>query len=333
MSKLNLLDKFDYKFGTEGILSMYLSSYQLILGEDLESYSRQKNNTFDRENPCHLYFVLRRPKVTIDPDSFKSRGKKTKFDLVIHQQNGYGRIDLRGEFLKAKSKLILETEYPYNIFAIKEKDKLHMIARPSTLIDSIQVKNNINTKMLDYEVLYIGQAFGKNGKRTAIERLSSHETLQKIYMHSLTQNPESDIWIMLTSFSQVSFLFALGENFVNKTVHNKKRDDLITEHFFDKNGFEFSEQQKINFTEAALIKYFEPKYNQEFKSSFPSRNHKSYSECYKLDIRALNIELDTSEMVRNLYTEKTGIKSYHSAMFEFTDDNDRLSLLEMYENK
>lgn len=333
MKRRNPLNKFDYKFGTEGMLSMYLSSYQIILGADLENYSSQKNGTFDKENPCHIYFILRRPKVTIDPDSFKSRGKKAKFNLVIHQQNGYGIINIGTEFLKAKSKLILKTEYPYNIFAISEKDKLHMVARPSTLIDSVEVQDNISTEILDYEVLYIGQAYGKNGKRTAIERLSSHETLQKIYTHSLTQNPESDIYIMLTSFSQVSYLFGLGSNFVDKTIGNEKRDDLITKHFFDKNGFEFSDQQKINFTEAALIKYFEPKYNQEFKSSFPDRRHKSYSECYKLDIRALNIELDTSEIIRNIYTEKTGIKSYHATMFEFKNDNDRLSMLGMYVDK
>ncbi|MFD2943292.1 hypothetical protein [Flavobacterium notoginsengisoli] len=327
----NPFDKIDYKFGTEGILSMYMDTYQLILGADLESYSKQKNETFNDNNPCHIYFILKRPKVTINPDSFKSRGKKVKFDFIIHHQDGYGIVHLNAEFLEAKSKLELITEYPYNLFAIMEKEKTHIFARPSTLIDSNGISDNINPDILNYEVLYIGQAYGKNGKRTAIKRLFKHETLQKIYTHSLTQNPESDIWIMLTSFSQADMLLSIGKNHINHIRNSYKRDKNLVEHFFNNKGFKISENQKINFTEAALIKYFEPTYNLDFKKNFPDKKHKSYSECYKLDIRALNIELDTSEHIRNLYSKKAGNKNNHSAMFNFENDSDRISFLDMYE--
>lgn len=326
-------DKKDYKFGTEGLLSMYLETYQFILGADLEMYAKEQNETFNKKNPCHIYFILRRPKVTINPDSFKTSGNKAQFDLTIHQKDGYGVINIATEFAEAKSNLELITEYPYNLFVIKDKKNTHMVARPSTMIDSMEIGNNIKPEILDYEVLYIGQAFGKNGNRTALNRLFAHETLQKIYIHSLTQNPESDIWIMLTSFSQVSFLFSIGNDFVNPKSKNKKQEDKLAEHFFDNNGFKFSEKQKINFTEAALIKYFEPTYNSEFKNNFPNEKHKSYSECYDLDIRAVNIEIDTTEHIRNLFTKKAGNKSYHSAMYEFKNDQDRLSFLGMINDK
>lgn len=327
----NPFDKVDYKFGTEGILSMYLDTYQLILGADLESYSKVENETFSDKNPCHIYFILKRPKVTINPDSFKSKGKEVKFDFIIHQQDGYGVVNLGAEFPMAKSKLELITEYPYNLFAITEKQKTHLVARPSTLIDNHEISNNIDPEILNYEVLYIGQAYGKNGKRTALKRLFAHETLQKIYTHSLTQNPESDIWIMLTSFSQVNMLLSIGNNDAVPKIKTDKRNKNLIEHFFENKGFKISEHQKINFTEAALIKYFEPAYNLDYKKNFPDKKHKSYSECYKLNIRALNIELDTSEHIRNIFSKKAGSKNNHSAMFNFENDSERISFLDMYQ--
>lgn len=322
-------DKRDYRFGMEGFLSMYLETYQLILGSDLEMYAKEKNETFNENNSCHIYFILRRPKVTINPESFKTFGNKAQFDLTVHQKEGYGVINITTKFTEAKSNLELITEYPYNLFTIKDKEKLHMVARPSTMIDNAEIENNVNPEILDYEILYIGQAFGKKGNRTALDRLFAHETLQKIYTHSLTNNPESDIWIMLTSFSQVNLLFSIGSDFVNSKSKNNEREDKLAEHFFNNKGFKFTENQKINFTEAALIKYFEPVYNSEFKNNFPNEKHKSYSECYDLDIRALNIEIDTTEHIRKLFTKKAGNKNYHSAMFEFKNDKDRLSFLGM----
>lgn len=326
---MNPFKKIDYKFGNEGILSMYMDTFQFILGADLEMYAKEKDEIFNDTNPCHIYFILKRPKVTIDPDSFKSKGKTVKFDFIIHQENGYSVVNMSAKFLKAQSKLELLTEYPYNKFAIVDKQNIHLVARPSTMIDGNNISNNIQPDILNYEVLYIGQAYGKNGKRTAINRLLAHETLQKIYTHSLTQNPESDIWIMLTRFSQLSILFSLANFNVDFQKDNNERDDKLANHFFNNQGFKISENQQINFTEAALIRYFKPKYNLEFKDSFPNKNHKSYSECYKLDIRALNIELDTSEHIRNIYTAHTGKRNNHSTMFEFENDKDRFSFMEI----
>ena len=34
--------------------------------------------------------------------------------------------------------------------------------------------------LLDFEVIYVGQGYGKGGSRNAIDRLRSHETLQMI---------------------------------------------------------------------------------------------------------------------------------------------------------
>ena len=326
----NLFDKNNYRFGVESFLIMYLNKYQFVLGSDLESYAKS-NETFTNEYPCNIYFVLRRPKVTISPDSVMINGNKADFDLIIHHQTNRDIVPMSIILEKAKSEVKFQTQYPYNIFAFSDENGVLFGARPGTLIDSSLVQNNFDLPILDYEILYIGQAYGNDGKRTAIDRLSSHETLQKIYTHSLSHNPDSDIWIMLTHFVQDSILISAGSDLIKVNEKDIKTEEEKAEHFFKNQGFSISEKQKINFTEAALIRYFQPKYNIEFKDSFPSTKHKSYSECYNLDIKALTVEVDTSENVRKIYTEKSGRKQQHIKMFEFNSDADRISLMEIFE--
>ena len=325
----NIFDENNYRFGVESFLVMYLNKYQFVLGSDIENYAKS-NETFTNVYPCNIYFVLRRPKVTIDPDSITINGNKADFDLIIHHHNNGGIVPMSIILDKAKSEVKFQTQYPYNLFAFSDKNGVLFGARPGTLIDSSLIQNNFELPILDYEILYIGQAYGNDGKRTALDRLSSHVTLQKIYTHSLSQNPDSDIWIMLTNFSQESILMSAGSELIKVNEKDIKTEEEKTEHFFKNQGLSISEKQKINFTEAALIRYFQPKYNIEFKDSFPSLKHKSYSECYSLDIKALTVEVDTSENFRKIYTEKSGRKQHHIKMFEFNSDTDRISLMEIF---
>jgi|GEM_PF-520232 len=326
MGLKNLFSQNNYRFGVETMVSIYLSNYQIVLGADLDDYSNRQD-FFDDENPCNIYFILRRPKVTIDPESIKIRGKKAKFSLLIHSRERIAEIKMGCEFKKATSKIVCHTEYPYNLFLFRDEDKPLMLARPGTLIDSPTVTQNIDPEELDFEILYIGQSYGATGKRTAIDRLASHETLQKIYAHALTHSPEYDIWVMLTSFSQQSVLLSAGKGIVNVKKNDRHTDDIKVKGFFKNQGINLTERQRINLTEAALIKYFEPEYNLNFKENFPSVNHKSYTDCYKLDIRAINIEIGTREMVRKIYTKKSGRKEYHSKTYEFSSLEDRISFL------
>lgn len=326
----NIFDKNNYRYGVESFLAMYLNKYQFVLGSDLENYAKS-NETFTNGYPCNIYFVLQRPKVTIVPDSVKINGNKADFDLIIHHHTNGGIIPMSIILEKAKSEVKFQTKYPYNIFAFSDRNGVLFGTRPGTLIDSSLVQNNLDLPILDYEILYIGQAYGNDGRRTALDRLSSHETLQKIYTHSLSHNPDSDIWIMLTNFVQESILISAGSDLIKVNKKDIKTEEEKAEHFFKNNGFSISEKQKINFTEAALIRYFQPKYNIEFKDCFPSSKHKSYSECYSLDIKALTVEVDTSENVRKIYTEKSGRKQHHMKMYEFNSDADRISLMEIFE--
>jgi hypothetical protein len=94
-------------------------------------------------------------------------------------------------------------------------------------------------------------------------------------------------------------------------------------------GEGINEQQKINFTEAALIRYFEPPYNKIYKDTFPNPAHSTYSQCYELDINSICIELQTSELVNCQFFSSTIPKApWHMKDFQLHSKAERRSMFD-----
>jgi hypothetical protein len=92
-----------------------------------------------------------------------------------------------------------------------------------------------------------------------------------------------------------------------------------------KNRLEITPEQQVTLAEAALIRYFEPKYNKEYKDTFPTKRHSSYDECYKLDLNAISIEIDGFYY---LYSDKVASSIRHSETFNLNTDEERRTLFD-----
>ncbi len=117
-------------------------------------------------------------------------------------------------------------------------------------------------------------------------------------------------------------------------IENEEKDMERAVNFADFEVAKFTEKQRINFTEAALIRTFLPKYNKEYKDTFPNPAHKSYSECYDLDLNAIIVETDTSHVRRWLYSEgkkrkpecEVGSMYWQHGIFYFSNAEDRFKV-------
>lgn len=291
----------------------------------------KNQNTFTEENPCNIYFILRRPRISADPDYLKVGKDFIEMKYFIHVENERLERILRIPFGEHPSDLIMETEYPHNFVKFKDKEGNINGYKLAVLVDETHKRIGPKEDLLDFEVLYIGQAFGKDGKRTALDRLSSHSTLQKIYSEAMSRNPDSEIWIMLASFEQNKITTMNG--MVNMPPENDMEDKERAVKFLNQEN-EFSEKQIINFTEAALIKTFLPQYNKEYKDSFPNPSHSSYSECYDLDVNSIVVETDTRESRRWLYSSnkprkidgEMGLEYWQHGLFHFQNSEDRYKM-------
>lgn len=139
--------------------------------------------------------------------------------------------------------------------------------------DILWLYTNFSTTYLECEILYVGQSYGKKGDRDALTRLKSHETLQKAMADISYEDINSEIVITLWEFTPRLLTSMDGRN-----------EFLVTDKE-DKQHFEkvlsapplYLDNQIINVTEAALINYFKPMYNSDFKNNFPDVAHKGYT--------------------------------------------------------
>ena len=203
--------------------------------------------------------ICSRPKITFIREKIEISKKKCKVGFMIHHNESRQIVEF--EFDNKNGYDTFELNEARNRILLKNKDgKILTDGKSSLLYPSCLTQYE---KDLDLKVLYIGQAFGKNGKRLASERLLSHNTLQKIYSEFMDKNPSEEIWLILWQFEPYyismmgSFARILTMGF-KKSLDNYERLTNTT----------LPLDQQITITEAALIKYFSPEYNIEYKTNF-----------------------------------------------------------------
>ncbi|MEQ9377554.1 MAG: hypothetical protein RIG68_20370 [Imperialibacter sp.] len=325
------MTKKHFKYDSEYSIGMYLSKYQFLQQTELELFAKNQN-TFTDATPCHIYFILKRSKLSLDSTYFKEEPNYVEVKYFIHEQEKKHERLLRIPKPTELKNLELGTEYPFDFFKVTDNGENNANFKLSAILDILHPKQYQAEPLLDYEVLYVGQAFGTDGKRTAIDRIGSHSTLQKIYSEAMQRNPDSEIWLMLSHFEEQRF-GAMNGNIIMPVENEKEQMERFAK-FMNPSSSNFSEDQKINFTEAALIQAFLPKYNKEFKGTFPSPNHTSYKECYDLDVNGIVVELDTTNVARWLYSDKLprrpegqiGIPYWQHSEFHFTTDKERFKM-------
>jgi hypothetical protein len=283
---------------------------------------------FNEDYPCHIYFVCKRPKVIIVPEKCYFQEKLMTLTFAIQKQNEFKEYRLTGSVGEDCSYYKLVSQFPYNRFQIYKSDEIIINAK-SLLYYNIHLQEY--NEDMDSEVLYIGQSYGINGARTSPDRLKQHSTLQKIYAEAIQHFPDYEIWLNLLSFERQMVTSIDGINkYPEENEEDNKKKATTAMHRFMAN--KLNEQQIINFTEASLIKYFKPNYNIEYKDKFPNPAHKSYSECYDLDINSVCFELDTDCIKTRLFSPTITPKFAHLASFTMESRDKRINMFDVVDN-
>lgn len=89
------------------------------------------------------------------------------------------------------------------------------------------------------------------------------------------------------------------------------------------------DSQIINVTEAGLINYFKPEYNEKFKNNFPDVEHKGYRFYYDYDYNAIEIELDTQCVNIELFSETQSYTSWGSIKYHLNSEEQRRSMFDI----
>ncbi|MFE7083425.1 hypothetical protein [Priestia megaterium] len=117
----------------------------------------------------------------------------------------------------------------------------------------------------------------------------SDSTLQKVESDLLHEYPEKDLALLLLEFKSQSL----------EKIDSEDEDLNQLEEITKNLPLELN-NQILNATEAALINYFKPEYNEKFNNDFPS------VEDHGLHYHSVTVQVDPDIMVLKLFSkEKT----------------------------
>ncbi|WP_125561434.1 hypothetical protein [Pseudoalteromonas rubra] len=284
------------EFDVEHALSLYASSYCTLPAEfiyDEELLAQYEHVIKD----CHIYLIGYLPNVIIE----NIIEQDNELEITFKVANEIKVIKLP---IPAEHKLVQLDGHSY----LERSDGEKFSISHETLLQFI-------SDSMFFEVKYIGQAYGKDGSRNALDRLKKHETLQKISLKGVPEHHK--LSLLLLSVESNNRLVTMLNPRANKQ-DDGSRIKAGLEKLFDT-----SEPERISLFEASLIRYFYPDFNKEFKNSFPSTNLKLLQDCYEKDFSAVFSEICIDELPFLLYSESAPATQYHLAKYNLHDDKAR----------
>lgn len=287
-------------FDVEHALGMYALGFCTLPAEGIYD-ERAIASIAHVADTCHIYAIGYTPRVDLVD------AKESESNLVL-------------TFDILKKKHVIKYELPEGL-SLGEEDGLHFLFDSSGKRywpDELEMQRRLHSesKAINFEVKYIGQAYGKDGSRSAIDRLLKHETLQKIALKGVPDGFR--ISLLLLSIQPNNQLITVMNPFAKNTGNGEERIRKGIDKLFNT-----TEEERVSLYEAALIRYFYPDFNKEFKDSFPSTTLKILRDCYAKDFSAVVAEICIDELPFTLWSESVGPKHYHIAKHDLYKEEDR----------
>lgn len=304
------------KFLSEHAVGLF-TSYVIVLPPDQLHADGEMPEDAAKVSPhCHIYLICRRPSISIDPASFKYNGKRVFGNLLyrVSGQQKSARFEFPFALLDGATSVEVG-EYPHRELVTFGERRERIRSVPSLFI----ALGTEVAELSKLEVLYVGQAYA-DGKRSAIDRLRSHSTLQRVLAETTSKKPDDEILLLLFKYEPYRVFTSMDGISKAEIVDDRDKD-----RFLDILANPLSEHAQICLAEAALIRYFQPPYNAIFKEGFPNSSQKILSECYKLDFSGLIVEIDTEDLRMSLYSASVSPDDHHTAKFDLHKRNVRRS--------
>ena len=287
-------------FDVEHALVMYASDYCMVFAEDIydKDILAPLMNVIES---CHIYVIGYTPAVR----------------FIDARQNG---VQLEIDISVATSSYTVCVELPKGL-SLAQHDGNNILEDESGRQywpndEFLRSKVEEVTDELKFKVKYVGQAYGKDGSRNAVDRLLKHETLQKIAIKGVPEGYR--LSILMLAIQPANRLYTV----MNPFAKNKDDDGARIRAGLDK-LFNTTEKERVSLYEAALIRYFYPEFNREFKDSFPSTNLAILQDCYDKDFGGVVAEISIERFGYKLCSEQVEPKIDHIARHSLHKKEDR----------
>ncbi|WEO68948.1 hypothetical protein [Rhizobium rhizogenes] len=177
----------------------------------------------------------------------------------------------------------------------------------------------------DFSVQYIGQAYGTDGSRAALDRLIKHETLQRMAVEGVPTGYQLQV-MLIEVYSATEVLTAIDPLAGDKASFDRQyraREEKI---------LGTTAVERIALYEASLIRYFRPKYNTIFKDHFPSTNHKILFDCYDKQFAQIAAEFTFEDMPITLSSPTIASAEKHFVLYDLRASKKRRAFFSKEQN-
>lgn len=305
------------KFLSEFAVNLLSARWIMVTPSDLMSGGEINQQSAEVAQHCHIYLICRRPAVGYDPDSFRFDGARIEGRLNYKAAGQTESLPFGIPFeLVDGATAVRLSSYPHRDIETLRPDGEIVRHLPASVMATAVAPPGVLRQL---EVLYVGQAYA-DGRRSALDRLKSHSTLQKILADVVQKMPDDEI--LLLTFEYAPYRVITTMDGTDKTAIS---DPNNAKRFPDVLDNPLSEHQQICLVEAGLIRYFKPSYNEIYRDSFPASDQKILSSCYELDFSALVVEINTDEYLMELFSRHASAATHHIAKFNLIDPTVRRS--------
>ncbi len=246
-------------FCSDGILIMH--------PKDVSRIEQQGAAAVELANECHIYVIATRPRVSYVPGSVRVGDGKTSGRFKYSRNGAIKETEfwLKGEAIADKIEI---SEYPHHTLSLVRNDKV--IASIPAHLASLICDHVGDSSLRDLRVVYVGMSYA-DGSRSAKDRLLSHSTLQQVLADLNGDSPESEALIIMAPghderYDSPQTLIS----FDGRDESLKIEDDRNLMDDLQRQRTDITEDLQIKLTEAALIRYFQPSYNEKYKNPVPS---------------------------------------------------------------
>ena len=261
----------------------------------------------DLSRGCHLYLVSRRPKTYVMPQSVRIRRGGVRGKLVVEGSSNRTTVLFGApfSFTAVAEQLKWVGEVTRDYFQIVGKRSGYCYLHGDTWAFAL-LASGWTQELAEQEVLYVGQAFGKEGERTALDRILSHKTIQRIYADH--QSTTFDIFITFLQISEGASLIQLGSLESFASVEHVNVAPLVASSLRPDVG---RVREQVALAEAALISYFKPEYNQQHKKAFPGKGSPLALTLDKRGYTNLAVSLSDGETGVRFWSAQRQSSRYH----------------------
>ncbi|AXV70364.1 hypothetical protein CJO74_14350 [Ralstonia solanacearum] len=246
---------------------------------------------------CNLYVVATRPRILIDPIDFSVDQETLSGNFIVQRPDGITHVPFQcelsrvhagdGEPIEAIGILPSGTHVVLVTTAGRSMIAAHILVgvAEAALVDEDR----------DLEVLYVGQGIGRSTKRTAVDRLLRHSTLQRVLAEAVTFQPQHEILLLLYRFEHGKVFASTGGDLNAEPIATLEEDRF---HLDRVHRVKLDRRAIVSLAEAGLIRHFQPYFNIQVKGSdfTASRKLKVLERLLTQDITGLIVEISSANM-------------------------------------